>query len=848
MKLHFEGNLDYQLQAIDAVCDLFRGQEWSQAELTVTRGALGAAHLAGEASDLGVGNRLRLSDDQLLANLRAVQLRNGLAQSSALGSLDFTVEMETGTGKTYVYLRTIYELNKRYGFGKFVIVVPSVAIREGVRTSLQATRDHLRSLYAGVPLEHFVYDSGRLGEVRSFASSAPIQVMVMTVAAINKRDVNNLYRDSEKTGGEKPIDLIRATRPIIIVDEPQSVDGGLEGRGRKALEAMSPLCTLRYSATHQHPFHKVYRLDAVEAYQRGLVKQIEVAAATVEHDHSAPYLRVVDVARTRGIIAARVELDVQTRAGVRRQEVVVHDGDDLAQRTGRSLYAHHHIGAITVARGQERVELRLPGGQRFLGPGEAHGGVDESMVARHMMRRTIFEHLDKQRRLHPRGIKVLSLLFVDAVETYRSRDASGRALPGELARIFEEEYRRAAHLPEYRDLFDGVDLERQVERVHDGYFSIDRKGGWTDTDDRTQAGRESAERAYDLIMRDKERLLSLETPLAFIFSHSALREGWDNPNVFQICALREMRSEQQRRQTVGRGLRLCVNQAGERLRGFELNTLTVIARESYQRFAEGLQRELEEETGLRLGVVEPLQLASLTTTCAEDGTVMTLGVARAASLWQHLQAMGYLDSQGKVTCALGPALASDQLRLPDDAAPYSEPIKALLVRVAGGLAIRDADARRSRHPAAEDSVREGPSMRSPAQASVRGDFDQDALIAACIRALAEAPPLPVVQLRWQRARLFPEVTGAGAAAADPGVAPGVDAAPVVLDERDVVLPDLLSELAELTGLTRRSLYAVVTQSGRLGDFPRNPQAYIELVADTVNRRVGLALGGASRRG
>lgn len=282
MKLHFEPNLDYQHSAIEAVCDLFRGQEICRTEFTVTKSWGKQQSLPGYESDLGIGNRLTLLDDEILGNLNDIQLRNGLAPSRDLASGDFTVEMETGTGKTYVYLRTVFELNKRYGFTKFVIVVPSVAIKEGVYKSLQITEEHFRGLYANVPFEFFLYDSSKLGPVRNYATSPSIQIMVVTVGAINKKDVNNLYKDSEKTGGEKPIDLIRETRPILIVDEPQSVDGGLEGRGKEALGMMNPLCTLRYSATHTDKHHMVFRLDSVDAYERKLVKQIEVASATIE--------------------------------------------------------------------------------------------------------------------------------------------------------------------------------------------------------------------------------------------------------------------------------------------------------------------------------------------------------------------------------------------------------------------------------------------------------------------------------------------------------------------------------------------------------------------------------------
>ena len=404
MKLRFEPDLDFQLQAVDAVCDLFRGQETCRTEFTVTRSPLDTQErLAFARNDLGVGNRLTLLDDEILTNLKDIQLRNGLSPSGSLESGDFTVEMETGTGKTYVYLRTIFELNKRYGFTKFVIVVPSVAIKEGVYKSLQMTDDHFRALYSGAPFEYFLYDSAKLGQVRNFATSPQIQIMVATVGAINKKDVNNLYKDSEKTGGEMPIDLIKATRPILIVDEPQSVDGGLAGRGKEALDSMDPLCTLRYSATHADKHHMVYRLDAVDAYERKLVKQIEVASATVEDAHNRPYVRLISTSNRRGVISAKVELDVEAAGHVRRPERTVQDGDDLEQETGRAVYRDCRIGEIRVGR-DACVELRIPGGECFLQEGEAWGDVDATSIQREMIRRTIREHLDKEKRLRPQGI------------------------------------------------------------------------------------------------------------------------------------------------------------------------------------------------------------------------------------------------------------------------------------------------------------------------------------------------------------------------------------------------------------------------------------------------------------
>ena len=404
MKLRFEPDLDFQLEAVEAVCDLFRGQETCRTEFTVMRDRLDLQErLAFALNDLGVGNRLKLLDEEILANLKAIQLRNGLPPSKSLESGDFTVEMETGTGKTYVYLRTIFELNKRYGFTKFVIVVPSVAIKEGVYKSLQMTDDHFRALYSGTPFEYFLYDSAKLGQVRNFATSPQIQIMVVTVGAINKKDVNNLYKDSEKTGGEMPIDLIRATRPILIVDEPQSVDGGLAGRGKEALDAMEPLCTLRYSATHADKHHMVYRLDAVDAYERKLVKQIEVASATIEDAHNRPYVRLISTSNRRGVISAKVELDVGAAGHVRRRERTVQDGDDLEQETGRAVYRDCRIGEIRVGKGHASVELRIPGSECFLREGEAWGDVDAAAIQRQMIRRTIREHLDKEKTAAPTG-------------------------------------------------------------------------------------------------------------------------------------------------------------------------------------------------------------------------------------------------------------------------------------------------------------------------------------------------------------------------------------------------------------------------------------------------------------
>ena len=842
MKLHFEPNLDYQLQAIEAVCDLFRGQETCRTEFTVTMRLPNQQLTLGVAeTDLGVGNRLSLLDDQILQNLRDVQLRGGLVPSSVLASGDFTVEMETGTGKTYVYLRTIFELHRRYGFTKFVIVVPSVAIKEGVYKSLQITEEHFKGIYAGVPVDFFLYDSGKLGQVRNFATSSTIQVMVVTVGAINKKDVNNLYKDSEKTGGEKPIDLIKATRPIVIVDEPQSVDGGLTGAGKTALNAMNPLCTLRYSATHANKHHMVFRLDALDAYERKLVKQIEVAAATIADAHNKAFVRLVSVRNQRGTISAKVELDVQTATGVKRQEVTVNDDDDLQQTTQRDIYADFRVGEINTAKGGEFLELRYPGGEVMLAVGQAYGDVDALAVQREMIRRTIREHLEKEKVFRPKGIKVLSLFFIDAVERYRQYDADGNPVKGDYARIFEEEYKRAAKLPAYQSLFTEVDLAHAAEDVHNGYFSIDKKGGWSDTAENNAGNRDNAERAYSLIMKDKEKLLAFDTPLKFIFSHSALKEGWDNPNVFQICTLREMGTERERRQTIGRGLRLCVDQDGQRVRGFEVNRLTVIATESYEQFAENLQKEIEADTGIRFGVLEQHQFAGIAIK-ADDGTLTPMGVDQSQALWDHLKAAGHVDAKGKVQDSLKLALKNGTLALPPAFEAQRSQIAEVLRKVSGRLEVKNADERKAaplRKGADGKAIYLSDDFKAlwdriKHQTTYRVQFDNAKLLQACIAGLQKAPAIAKARLQWRKADIAIGKGGVQATEKD-------GAATVVLDESDIELPDLLIDLQDRTQLTRRSIITILTESGRLDDFKHNPQQFIEQTAEIINRCKRLAL-------
>jgi len=580
----------------------------------------------------------------------------------------------------------------------------------------------------------------------------------------------------------------------------------------------------------------VYRLDAVDAYDRQLVKQIEVASAGVEGAFNRPYVRLVSTKSTRGTVTARVELDMQTKHGAARKEVTVQDGDDLEQTTGRGIYEGFRIGEIRAGRGNQLLEVRHPGGEDFLEPDQAIGTVNQDDLKRQMLRRTIKEHLDKELRLAPQGIKVLSLFFIDHVVNYRSYDEDGNVVKGKYATMFEEEYRRLAKHPDYATLFKGIDLETDAVDVHNGYFSIDKKGTWQDTAENNQTNRDSAERAYSLIMRDKEQLLSFDSKLKFIFSHSALREGWDNPNVFQICTLRDIGSERERRQTIGRGLRLCVDQTGNRVRGFETNTLTVVATESYQEFADNLQKEIEADTGIRFGIVESHQFAGIGVT-GDDGQVHPLGVDNSEVIWKHLQEEGYIDSKGKVQDALRTALKEGTVDLPETFEGQRQHIESVLKKSAGKLDVKDADKGvvvKTRRAILHSEEFKALWDRIKHRTTYRVHFDNDALIKDCAKAIENGPPVSRTRLTWRKADL--EIGKAGVLAEETSVS-----APVAMDDSDIELPDILTDLQDKTKLTRQSIVAILTKSTRLADFKKNPQEFIDLCGEAINRSKRLAL-------
>lgn len=598
MKLKFDPNQQYQIDAVNAVVDLFEGQPLVQGGF---ESRVSYKHGMFELDELIVSNNLSLAPETLIENLHNIQDKNNLNKSevtnpaivgvSTVGSEDtiggsflkqgmnFSVEMETGTGKTYVYLRTLHELNKKYGFKKFIIVVPSIAIKEGVRKNLEITKEHFATLYDNPELDFFVYDSKNRVQTKNFAKANSMQIMIINIDAFNKQSFNLMHQDSD---WGKPISYIKATNPIVLLDEPQSMESE---KSKEAISSLNPLCTLRYSATHRNTYNLVYRLTPVDAYDLGLVKKIEVDSIITEDDHNHAFIELKTTNAKKTVVSAKVSIDVATSKGVKQKDMTIRVDDDLYELSGkREAYSN---GFIVEEIDPTQGLIKFTNGV-VVYEGQSQGGKSEEVV-KTQIKQTIIDHFEKEKELAPKGIKVLSLFFIDKVAHYRKHHNGGGIEKGKFALWFEETFKEVKQNPKYADV-----IPHSAEEVHDGYFAKDRKGQLKDTRGNTIAD----DQAYELIMRDKEKLLSMDTPLRFVFSHSALREGWDNPNVFQICTINETSSEIKKRQEIGRGLRLPVNQEGERVFDASINILTVIANEFYEDFARALQTEIETETGV----------------------------------------------------------------------------------------------------------------------------------------------------------------------------------------------------------------------------------------------------------
>ena len=811
MKLKFDPSLQFQQDAIQAVVGVFAGQAIADSGAVVAQPGRADGLVQGE---LGLCNNLTLSDDALLANTRKTQEAYHIERAERLRGRNFSVEMETGTGKTYVYLRTLFELNRTYGFRKFIIVAPSVAVREGVIKSVDMMAAHFRGLYDNAPFDCFVYDSKRLGKVRQFAVGNQIQIMVINIQSFVKDD-NVINRENDRMSGRSPIEFIQATKPFVVIDEPQSVDN--TAKARRAIERLGAAAILRYSATHRDPYNLLYKLDPVRAYDMRLVKRIEVASIRADDNLNEAYVRLLKTDNKRGV-RAQVEFHRQSGGGPRAVKAWVRQGDDLFVKSGerhsyKEGYIVQHIDCAPGSRG-----LEFNSG-RWLEVGQAIGGYGDEIM-RAQVRETVEQHLKKERALKGRGVKALSLFFIDKVANYRVYHDDGGVGLGKIGRWFEEAYTELTAKPRYRGL-----IPHAAADVHSGYFSRDKRGRAKDTRGDTREDEDT----YNLIMRDKERLLDEAVPLRFIFSHSALREGWDNPNVFQICTLNETWSADKKRQEIGRGLRLAVNRHGERVHDDNVNRLTVVANESYEEFARALQTELEEDFGIRFGMVDKIACAGLTTTTA-DGADIELGQDGSGRLWRELVANGYLSEAGEILDAFDPADPRFELKVSDEFAGLrAQIIDEINKRV---FKNRVADARQRREVKFRKEVQLSDDFKSlweriKHRTRYRVVFATDELIAAAVARVKKLDAIKPPRLAMTRVYL--DITDAGVDAGDRVEDKAINTGPVGW------LPDVLSYLQKETELTRHTLFEILRRCGRLGEFRLNPHAFMSAAGEAIGR-------------
>lgn len=917
MKLRFKQQ-DFQTEAVNAVCDLFTGQRKILSTFGIEK--------SGEQMSLiqngyGIGNALFINEDELLANMHAVQKKHHLPQTELFydtkpvcldgsknwdGSFDlsgvakaapqFSIEMETGTGKTYVYTKTIFELHKQYGFTKFIIVVPSVAIREGVYKSLEITNEHFAALYDNASCRYFIYNSKKPTDVRRFAASSNIEIMIINIDAFRKAE-NVINQQQDRLSGEAAIRYIQDTNPIVIIDESQSVDNTL--KAKEAIASLNPLCILRYSATHREKINLLYRLTPVDAYQRGLVKQICVSSNQIAGSYNKPYVCLLAVSNENGF-RARVEIDVKGKNGrVARKSIQVKPGADLFKLSGeRELYEGYVIVGIDCTPGMEQVEFS---NTEVVYLGQACGDTDENIVKWAQIHRTVEMHLNKELRYTEKGIKVLSLFFIDRVEKYRTDGGAN----GIYAQMFEEVYNELIHLPKYAPLIKQFPAETSA--VHDGYFSRDKKGHYKNTKGDTQDDYNT----YNTIMKDKEWLLSFDCPLRFIFSHSTLKEGWDNPNVFQVCTLIDQKSPLTARQKIGRGLRLCVNQDGERIEDRNINLLHVMANESFAEFADTLQKEIEDETGVKFGILQldlisgltytdittvekPLtkqQMELLLSNLAAEGVVKTdnpfpevvdlpnelepvkkkailliteqgeinpnllssltyraevrqeksLTDKDALEIYTHFEQKGYIAKSGKIKESMKVALQTGTLELPPQFECVREQLEHVIYHVDIKLPVRDASR--------DVTVRLKKEVTVSAEflelwdkikqkTIYRVQIDDDELVRRSVQRIKDMDLIPKARIVTQTADIHIEKSG------------------VTHMERDLrtmefqdsysVLPNVLAIIGEQALIKRSTVYEILKQSERLQDFLNNPQMYIENVAQIIlDVRRSLAVDGIS---
>ena len=865
MKLQFKVQ-QYQTDAVEAVVDVFAGQPYADGvSYRIDPGKDTAPSLL---DDAGLRNAdIALTPPQVLSNVHGVQQSRGLPLSTDLrdpvikvsaAPLNLDVEMETGTGKTYVYIKTIMELHKRFGWSRYIVVVPSVAIREGVKKSFDITADHFQQHYGTKP-RSFIYNSSRLHELERFSSDAGVQVMIINIQAFNAtgKDARRIYEVLDDFQSRKPIDVIAANRPILIIDEPQKIEGDAKkpSKSLAALGMFNALFALRYSATHKIERTKVHRLDAVDAYNQKLVKKIAVRGITVKHlAGSSAYLYVdgLEIGKGADFPKARVELEVQTAQGIRRQVKRLSQGSNLHAISG-GIEAYKDLFIRDVDANQDIIELS---NGDILGAGEVTQDVTDDVKRRIQIREVIRTHLNKERELFAQGIKTLSLFFIDGVAKYRDYEREDTL--GDYARVFEEEYESllADYLSQL-DLDDAAERYRKhveaisVRSTHEGYFSIDKKTGHS-VDGKIAARGDSAGlsddvAAYDLILKDKERLLSFEEPVRFIWSHSALREGWDNPNVFVMGMLKKSDNTTTRRQEIGRGLRLSVDQHGERMDNpvivHDINELTVVTDESYTDFVTALQKEIVASLSARPRKATVDYFVGKHVT-VEDGSTSALEQVVAQALFNHLIRNDYIDDDGHVTQTYKDARAEGTLAVPTS--DVLKPVVDFVWPLVDALYLdvpKPTDGRKSKKiPFNEANFkrREFQELwsRINHKAVYQVEFDSEELITNCVQVLDKSLNVTVMQYVVESGK---QVVGLEVEQLETGTGFKVSETKIeqsAVSAGSTVKYDLLGEITEKTQLTRRTCAAILTRinPGTFSKFKQNPEQFITEAARLINEQ------------
>lgn len=862
MKLQFK-HQKFQSDAAKAVCDVFSGQPY----LTPT-------YLIDKGNEQGQGSLIEytgwnnqrivpeLNDGVILENINKIQRSYQIEPSNQLeGRYNLTVEMETGVGKTYTYIKTMYELNKRYGWSKYIVVVPSVAIREGVYKSFQVTQEHFAEEY-GKKIRFFIYNSDRLTEIDRFASDSSINVMIINSQAFNVKgkDARRIYMQLDEFRSRRPIDIIARTNPIVIIDEPQSVEGK---QTKERLKEFNPLMTLRYSATHKSDsiYNMVYRLDAMEAYNKRLVKKIAVKGITETGSiatESYVYLQGINLSKSDP--TATLEFDFKGSAGIRKVSRIVGIGYNLYDNSGQ--LDEYKLGFVVKAIDGRDNSVEFLNGIKLYA-GDVIGKVSEDQLRRIQIRETILSHIQRERQLFYKGIKVLSLFFIDEVARYKQYDAAGQASNGIYADIFEEEYSDVVNNLQLQ--FGEDDYIKYLEAIsahktHAGYFSVDKKGRLIDS----KVGRRETTSddidAYDLIMKNKELLLDRDpkkSPVRFIFSHSALREGWDNPNVFQICTLKQSGSDVRKRQEVGRGLRLCVNQDGERMDSnllgndvHTVNVLTVVASESYDSFAKGLQSELAEVVADRpRAVTVDLFIGKVIRDANGNEQVIDIGIAQAIHFDMIMN--GYIDRKGALTDKYYADKANNEIKVAEEVQDSAADVLAIVGSIYDSKAMLPENARSNNVELQVDpdklAMPEFKALwkRINSKSVYVVDFDTDELVRNAITALDARLRVSKIFFKVETGHMdnikSKDALLSGDAFIKEASASYGTGAKIAVNHG--VKYDLVGKLVEATGLTRKAVIAILTgiQKAVFDQFKDNPEDFILKAAALINDEKATAI-------